>query len=117
MPPLSAHERLWLDDFATIFAHMWYRDFPRREDVQRADWTMHIGFTVRATADLMGLFTHFESGGRTDAVLKDNKNEPVAALEWENRGFHEGDAVVNEFGKLQEWCTKHSNARFACLMG
>jgi hypothetical protein len=69
----ASHDRPWLTDFATIFAHMWYRDFPLqaslREKAQRADWTTHISIAVRSTADLMGLFTSFESGGRTDALL------------------------------------------------
>lgn len=76
-----------LNDFATIFANMWYRDFPLhysfRNQAQRADWTTHIGITVRSTADLMGLFTHFECGERTDAILKDNQGNGVAPLEWE----------------------------------
>jgi hypothetical protein len=97
-----------LSDFATIFAHMWYRDFPLqqgvREKAQRADWTTHIGVAVRSTADLMGLFTHFESGRRTDAVLRDNMGSVVAALEWEWAALHRGDTIVNEFNKLQERC-------------
>jgi hypothetical protein len=89
----TAQERPWLSDFATIFAHMWYRDFPLqrslREKAQRADWTTHIGIAVRSTADLMGLFTCFESGVRTDAVLRDT-NGVVAALEWEWAALHSG---------------------------
>ncbi len=98
-----------LTDFATIFAHMWYRDFPLqrslREKAQRADWTTHIGMAVRSTADLMGLFTHFESGGLTDAILRDSNKNVVAALEWEWSALHTGNKI-NEFDKLRKLCEK-----------
>jgi hypothetical protein len=45
------------------------------------------------------------------------RENPIAALEWENLGFHEGESTINEFAKLQEWCNKNPNARFACLIG
>ncbi len=106
-------ERPWLSDFATIFAHMWYRDFPLQrslwEKAQRADWTTHIGIAVRSTADLMGLFTCFESGVRTDAVLRDTKGV-VAALEWEWAALHTGK--VSEFKKLSQLC---GNTDYKCL--
>jgi len=115
-------ERQWLTDFATIFAHMWYRDFPVqlavREKAQRADWTTHISIVVRSTADLMGLFTHFESGGRTDAILRDAKR-PVALLEWEWAALHRGDEIITEFQKLMDKCCEQAFAdvRFAGLIG
>jgi hypothetical protein len=118
----SAQERPWLTDFATIFAHLWYRDFPLqhslRDKAQRADWTTHIGITVRSTADLLGLFTHFESGGRTDAVLRDTHG-PVVALEWEWAALHRGDSVITEFDKLQDGCAGKGlrGVRFAGLIG
>jgi hypothetical protein len=91
MPEILSNTREWASDFATLFAYMWYRDFPiqksSQQNVQRADWTMHLGIAVRAVADLMGLFTYFESGSRTDTVLKNNNGDFVAAVEWENRGF------------------------------
>jgi hypothetical protein len=97
----------WLSDFATIFAWRWYRDFPKvpphREMFQRADATIHIGITVRGAADLMGLFAHFESGGRTDCILRDNSGAAVAGVEWEWQPLDErGDIneAVNEIGKL-----------------
>src|SRR6516165_7808377 len=97
----TTREAMLLTDFATILAYMWYRDFPLlhsvREKAQRADWTTHIGITVRSTADLMGLFTCFESGGRTDAVLRDRNKMPVAALEWEWAALHRGKTIINEF--------------------
>lgn len=123
MADLTPTRDPWLTDFATIFAHMWYRDFPFHalfhEKAQRANWTTHIGIAVRSSADLMGLFTHFESGGRTDAVLKDNKGKPVAALEWEWSALHRGDDVITEFQKLQTLCTepRFQGIRFACLIG
>jgi hypothetical protein len=120
MPDIApSQERPWLTDFATIFAHMWYRDFPLqrslREKAQRADWTTHIGIAVRSTADLMGLFTCFESGVRTDAVLRDT-NGVVAALEWEWSALHSGK--VNEFKKLAQLCgdSNYNCLRFAGLV-
>jgi hypothetical protein len=113
-----------LTDFATIFAHMWYRDFPLqpryREKAQRADWTTHIGIAVRSSADLLGLFTHFESGGRTDAVLRDNRDTAVAAFEWEWSALHRGDEVITEFENLKKKCFEREDfrdLRFACLIG
>jgi hypothetical protein len=120
---MLAREDPLLSDFATIFAHMWYRDFPLqplfREKAQRADWTTHIGIAVRSSADLMGLFTHLESGGRTDAVLKDNEGKPVAALEWEWSALQRGPEVITEFNKLKTRCTEPTfqGTRFACLIG
>src|SRR5207244_2006156 len=103
--PITRDDQL-LKDFAAIFAHVWYRDFPLQHSVheraQRADWTTHMGIAVRSTADLMGLFTGFEHGVRTDAMLKDNKRDPVAALEWEWVALH--SERVNEFEKLQDLC-------------
>jgi hypothetical protein len=31
--------------------------------------------------------------------------------------FHEGDAAINEYSKLNTWCTGHPDAAFACLIG
>jgi hypothetical protein len=62
-------------DFTTLFNVVWYRDFPLeygvRELGRRAEWTTHIAVCVRSAADLLGYFTHFEAGTRTDAVIKD----------------------------------------------
>ncbi|MBI3411466.1 MAG: hypothetical protein HY040_24320 [Planctomycetes bacterium] len=112
-----------LTDFATLLAYTWYRDFPVHESfrpkAQRADWTTHIGIAVRSAADFMGLFTHFESGGRTDAILKDNKGHALAAIEWEWSAVHRGDEVVTEFAKLMKRCTEPEchDVGFACLIG
>jgi hypothetical protein len=119
MSDTETRERPWLMDFATIFSHMWYRDFPLqhsvREMAQPADWTTHIGIAVRSTADLMGLFTCFESGVRTDAILRDTKGV-VAALEWEWQALHTGK--VNEFKKLVRMCSDplFKSLRFAGLI-
>jgi hypothetical protein len=120
MAASKTRDDMLLEDFATIFAHMWYRDFPLqhsvREKAQRADWTTHIGIAVRSTADLMGLFTCFESGVRTDAVLRDNSKGAVAALEWEWAALHSGK--VNEFKKLVTLCgdSRFKGLRFAGLV-
>jgi hypothetical protein len=116
----TTHERPWLTDFATIFAHKWYQDFPLhypvKQKAKRADWTTHIGIAVRSTADLMGLFTGFEHGIRTDAVLWDGRHRVVAALEWEWRALHTGR--VSEFQKLIDLCAnpKFQGLRFAGLI-
>jgi hypothetical protein len=113
-------DRLNLEDFATIFAHQWYRDFPlqpaHQAKAQRADWTIHLGVCVRSTADLMGLFCRFEAGGRTDAVVKDASGLVVAALEWE---WIRLGKKPNELKKLKENCLAEAypGLQFACLIG
>jgi len=58
------------------------------------------GICIRSIADLLGYFTHFESGIRTDAVIKNNAGEAVANIEWEwKQPFRED---VNEIQKLYE---------------
>ena len=86
------------EDFATLFQYFWYRDFPidpKATGAQRVDWTIHIGIVVRNIADLMGLVTRFESGGRTDAVLRSTEGDEIA-IEWEWEG-----AWGNELEKLK----------------
>jgi hypothetical protein len=116
----------WLNDFATIFAWRWYRDFPKvppyREAFRRADATIHIGVAVRATADLMGLFSHFESGQRTDCILKDNAGSAVAGIEWEWRDVIKKEKVdprVNEIQKLKglHEVSDGRDAQFAAFIG
>lgn len=74
-------------DFITLFNVLWYKDFPlakqHKETGSRAEWTTHIGICARTAADLMGYFTYFEHGNRTDAVIKDNQGGVIANLEWE----------------------------------
>ena len=73
------------EDFATLFQYFWHRDFPidqRATGARRTDWTIHIGVVVRSLADLMGLVTRFERGGRKDAVLRSTEGDEIA-IEWE----------------------------------
>ena len=87
------------EDFATLFQYFWHRDFPvdeRSTGARRVDWTIHIGVIVRNIADLMGLVTRFESGGRKDAVLRSTAGDEVA-IEWEW-----GGVWGNELDKLKD---------------
>ncbi len=90
-----------IDDFATLFQYLWYRDFPMDDikavGVRRVDWTIHIGVVVRKIADFMGLVTRFEEGGRKDAILRSTYGDEIA-VEWE----WEGVWNANEFKKLKE---------------
>lgn len=91
-----------LNDFIVLFNAFWYRDFPLSEVYQplsnRAGWTAHIGSVVKSSADLLGLFTYFESGTRTDAIIRDNKERDIAHLEWE--WWQPFTDKVNEIKKL-----------------
>lgn len=117
MPAAASRRPRLLRDFATIYSQMWYRDFPlqrgpaEKKDVQRADWNTHIGVAVRSTADLLGLFTRFESGGRTDAVLRENDGRTVAMLEWEWTAIHWGDEKIDEIDKLKKNCAGGGGGR------
>jgi hypothetical protein len=64
----------------------------------RAGWTAHIGAVVKSSADLLGLFTYFESGTRTDAIIRDNSGKDIAHLEWE--WWQPLSDKVNEIRKL-----------------
>lgn len=90
-------------DFLALFNAFWYRDFPITEDHKpfgsRAEWTTHIGICVRSCADLLGYFTHFEAGNRTDAVVKDNAGRDVVHIEWE--WLNPRNVKVNEIKKLR----------------
>lgn len=89
-------------DFVALFNALWYRDFPvtpTRLDInRRALWTTHISSTVKQTADLLGLFTCFETGGKTDAVIEDANGKKIAKIEWEWIQAHADK--VNEIDKL-----------------
>ena len=105
-----------LADFATLFSYTWYKDYPiapiHREWGKRADWTIHLGVTFRRVSDLMGYFGHFESGGRTDLVIRDNTKFPIAFCEWEwDCPYHE---KFNEIDKLIRACKKE-NPKFCAL--
>ncbi len=86
------------EDFATLFQYFWHRDFPidlKAPGARRVDWTIHIGVVVRNIADLMGLVTRFETGGRKDAVLRSTEGDKIA-IEWEW-----GGVWGNELDKLK----------------
>ena len=86
------------EDFATLFQYFWHRDFPmdqKATGARRVDWTIHIGVVVRNIADLMGLVTRFERGGRKDAILRSTDGDEVA-IEWEW-----GGVWGNELDKLK----------------
>ena len=86
-------------DFATLFQYFWHRDFPIDRiatGAARTDWTIHIGVVVRNIADLMGLVTRFERGGRKDAILRSTEGDEIA-IEWEW-----GGVWGNELGKLKD---------------
>lgn len=91
-------------NFIPLFNAFWYRDFPlvgqHKTEGSRAEWTTHIGICVRACADALGYFTHFEQGNRTDAVVRDNRGRDIAHIEWEwSQPYRES---VNEIDKLYE---------------
>ena len=104
-----------LHDFVTLFNAFWYKDFPLSTGYKaigsRADWTIHIGICVRSCADLMGYFTYFESGGRTDAIIRNNKEQDIAHIEWE--WWEARSNKVNEIQKLSE---HNSNAEFSAFI-
>jgi len=105
-------EESWasIEDFATLFQYSWYRDFPMdakmATGVGRVDWTIHIGVVVRKIADLMGLVTRFERGGRKDAILRSTDGDEVA-IEWEWEGVL-GERA-NELDKLKHHKVWSSN--------
>ncbi len=98
---MSKHDNT-INDFISLFNAFWYRDFPLSEFYKklgsRAEWTTHIGSCVKSCADLLGLFTYFESGGRTDAIIRDNTEQEIARIEWE--WWEASSQKVNEIGKL-----------------
>lgn len=92
-----------VQDLVTLFNAFWYRDFPvtpGHEDVgSRAVWTTHIASIVKQCADLMGFFTCFESGGRTDAVIQTASRKIWAKVEWE---WIQPIKGINEIEKLKK---------------
>ena len=98
---LTMLEESWasVEDFATLFQYFWHRDFPMDEKkaigAGRADWTIHIGIVVRNIADLTGLVTRFERGGRKDVILRSTEGDEMA-IEWEW-----GGVWGNELEKLK----------------
>ena len=112
-----AVERTWAlpEDFATLFKYLWHRDFPQTpvaKGARRIDWTIHIGIIVRSIADLMGLYTRFEYGGRTDAVFRAAFKDLIA-LEWEWNGVFHG---ANELDKLKNYKVRGTNLLRYCVL-
>ena len=110
-------ERTWAspEDFATLFKYLWHRDFPQTpvaKGARRIDWTIHIGIIVRSIADLMGLYTRFEYGRRTDAVFRAAFKDLVA-LEWEWNGVFHG---ANELDKLKNYKVRGTNLLRYCVL-
>ena len=103
------------DDFSTLFNVLWYRDFPLahglKERGRRAEWTTHIGICVRSAADLLGYFTHFESGIRTDAVIRDSEKTQIANVEWEWT-----QPRVKGFNELEKLFSCKEKAQFSVLV-
>lgn len=89
-------------DFVALFNAFWYRDFPITPDridiSRRALWTTHIASTVKLAADHLGLYTCFETGGKTDAVIQDSSTRVWAKAEWE--WTQAKVEAVNEIQKL-----------------
>ena len=89
-------------DFIALFNALWYRDFPiicgHERKARRAMWTTHIASVVKSCADLIGFFTRFETGKRTDAVIQMPSDDNWAKVEWEWRQPLNKD--VNEIQKL-----------------
>lgn len=104
-----------INDFVSTMNLFWYRDFPVSQTYKlngsRAEWTIHIGICVRACADLMGLFTYFESGQRTDAILKDNKENHIAHIEWEW-----GEPISAGADEIEKLFISKENTRISVLI-
>jgi len=100
-------------DFVAFFNGFWYRDFPTVETFEdvgrRAVWTAHIGSVIKRCADMMGAFTCYETGNRTDAVIQlvdpngPGERATWAWAEWEWIQAHK--ETVNEIGQLAEACS------------
>jgi hypothetical protein len=74
-------------DFISLFNALWYRDFPfvsgREPEAVRAMYTAHINSIVKSCADLMGFFTLFEQGTRTDIIIQKANKQLWAKVELE----------------------------------
>ena len=107
-----------IEDFATLFQYLWYRDFPLDQQAvgaRRSDWTIHTGIVVRRVADLMGLVARFESGKRKDAVLRSADGDEIA-VEWEWSGVL---GKANEIQKLKDhklWPNGKEKLKYAVLV-
>ncbi len=112
-----AVERTWAspEDFAILFKYFWHHDFPQTpaaSGARRTDWTIHVGIIVRNIGDLMGLYTRFEYGGRTDAVFR-AAGKDLVALEWEWNGVFYG---ANELDKLRSYKVRGTDSLRYCVL-
>ncbi|MCU1759302.1 hypothetical protein NTD84_06160 [Pseudomonas sp. 14P_8.1_Bac3] len=100
-------------DFITLFNCLWYEDFPVVEGgyTNPADWTIHIGHTIKKCAKLLGARAGFEQGGRTDAVLKFPDGNILSNVEWEWIEAHK-DAV----GEIEKLLRNHELAAFSTFI-
>jgi len=102
-------------DFVSLFNVFWYRDFPLSESYKilgsRAEWTAHIGMAVRCCAELLGFFTYFETGMRTDAVIKDNRGHAIAHIEWEW-----GEAFSEQVNEIRKLYAQRKNTKFSVFL-
>ena len=110
-------ERIWAspEDFATLFKYFWHRDFPQTPaaiGARRIDWTIHVGVIVRSIGDLMGIFTRFEYGRRTDAVFR-AASKDLVAIEWEWNGVFHG---ANELDKLKNYKVRGTDSLRYCVL-
>jgi hypothetical protein len=106
------------EDFATLFQYFWHRDFPIDEistGAKRTDWTIHIGIIIRNIADIMGLVTRFESGGRKDAVLRSADGDEVA-IEWEWGGVWGNELDKLRYHKVWSKDKKKESLEYAVLI-
>lgn len=101
-------------DFISLFNAFWYRDFPLSQSYKilgsRAEWTTHIGSCVKSCADMLGYFTYFESGIRTDAIIRDNQENDIAHIEWEWWQPH-----LEKVNEVQKLVLKRTEAKFSVL--
>lgn len=113
----SVNQRRAFDDFATLLAWAWYQDFPvdsswRLKTNGHADWTLHVATSVRFSAAQMGYFLHCEDAARTDGIIRNNKGDQIAAVEWEWNELSSAPPY-NEIAKLK---TRVAAGGFACLV-
>jgi hypothetical protein len=104
-------------DFISLFNALWYRDFPfvrgREPKTVRAMYTAHINTIVKSCADLMGFFTLFEQGTRTDIIIHKASKQILAKVELEwMQPFRE---KFNELDKLSAAAKKNEADTFILI--
>ncbi len=112
--PLCEH---WatIEDFATLFQYLWYRDFPidnkKVTGAKRKDWNIHTGVVMRNIADLISFTARFESEGRIDGILRSIDSEIAIEWEWEDITVLLRKKTGNEIEKLKKQPEKASKTR------